>query len=149
MNNDVISMLGMSLDEVAAANFILSLNEKPEISQIEDRFYMELSASGLSFDANMDRRVKSVFLHSAGYNGYQGYAGTLPKGLTFSDSREAVRARLGKPSDSGGGKFIAFFGIAPMWDRFDQDSFCLHVQYANGEKSIELVTIMGPDAVPQ
>lgn len=149
MKNNLIGMLGLTLDDVATSTFLLGLNEKPKMSQIEDRFYMELPVSGLSFDADADRRVRAVFLHSAGKDGYQEYAGLLPECLLFSDSREAVLARLGKPSDSGGGKFIHFFGIAPRWDRFDQDSFFLHVQYANGEKSIELVTIMSLDGVPR
>lgn len=45
----------------------------------------------------------AVHLYSKGYRGSNGYAGTLPDNLLFSDSRESVHTKLSLPTESGGG----------------------------------------------
>jgi hypothetical protein len=149
MQNNLVSLLGMNLDDVAKSEFVLSLNEQPATEKIEDRFYMELPASGLAFIALLDQRVMAVQLHAEGYQEYKGFAGVLPEGVSFSNSRQAVRKLLGKPSASGGGNVIQFFGKAPAWDRFDRSDYALHVQYADDERSINLVTIMLLEFIPK
>jgi hypothetical protein len=149
MQNNLISLLGMNLDDVARSAFVLSLNEQPITEKIEDRFYMEMPASGLAFIASLERRVMAIQLHAEGYQDYKGFAGALPDGMSFSNSREAMKNRLGKPSASGGGNVIQFFGKAPAWDRFDRKEYSLHVQYTDDEGSMNLVTIMRPEFVPK
>ena len=83
------------------------------------------------------------------FHEYKGFTGAIPEGVLFSNSRRAVQERLGKLSASGGGKFIQFFGKAPTWDRFDRGEYSLHVQYADDEASVNLVTIMRPEFIPK
>src|ERR1700677_4383967 len=115
MQSNFLDLLGMKLDGVAQSAFVLSLNEQPATKLIEDRFYMELPASGLAFIAPLDGRVMAIQLHAETYQKYRGFAGAVPEGVSFSNSRRAVQERLGKPSASGGGKVIQFFGKAPTW----------------------------------
>jgi hypothetical protein len=151
MLNILVNLLGMKLDDVAQSALVSSLNEQPATEQIEDRIYLEFRNSGIAFDAeSSDERVAAVFLYSDGYKGYKGFAGAVPEGVSFPDSRRAVQERLGKPSASGvGGNVVEFFGTAPAWDRFDRSQYSLHVQYADDEASIHLVTIMRPEFIPK
>lgn len=149
MENDVIHLLGMNLDDVAKSAFVLSLDDQPTTEKIEDRFYMELPSQGLAFIATLDQRVRAVQLYAEGYQKYNGFARAIPEGISFSNSRRAVQDRLGKPSVSGGGNVIQFFGKAPAWDRFDRGAYSVHVQYADDEKSIDLVTFMRADFISE
>lgn len=150
MQNHIVSLLGMKLGDVARSAFVLSLNEKPATEQIEDRIYLQFQQSGVAFDAEAsDGTVAAILLYSEGYQQYKGFAGAIPEGLSFSNSRRAVRDRLGEPSASGGGNVIQFFGKAPAWDRFDRSEYSLHVEYADDEASINLVSILRPEFVPK
>jgi hypothetical protein len=148
VNNELSSMLGMALDDVANSSFVLSLNEHPKTEAIEGRIYMAFPNSGVGFNAESDGRVTAIFFHADGYQEYSAFAGTLPEGILFTDSRQAVQRRLGAPSASGGGTETQFFGKVPTWDRFDRSSYSLHVQYVEGDEAVNLVTLMRPDSVP-
>jgi hypothetical protein len=119
------------------------------MEKIEDRYYVELPASELAFISSLDNLVMAIQLYAEGYENCNGFAGAIPEGISFCDSRNAIQGRLGKPSASGGGKFVPFYGNAPAWDRFDRSGYSLHIQYARGEESVDLVTIMVPDFVPR
>jgi hypothetical protein len=54
--------------------------------------------------------VSDVIFSRKGFGGGPGFSGELPHGLTFSESREAARARLGPPSSSG------LAGANDRWD---------------------------------
>ncbi len=149
MQNDLTTMLKMKLEDVAKSPFVRLLNESPKTELIEDRFYMELRSSGIAFVANLDGRVMMIQFHAEGYQGYNAFAGELPEGLSFTENRRAIQSRLGQPSASGGGTVIQFIGKTPKWDRFDRPSSSLHLQYADNEKGINLVSLMRPDAIPK
>jgi hypothetical protein len=124
MQNHIVSLLGMKLGDVTQSAFVLSLNEQPTTEKVEDRIYLRFHQSGISFDAEAsDGRVAAIFLYSEGYQNYKGFAGSMPDDVSFSNSRRAVQSRMGKPSASGGGKVIQFFGKAPAWDRFDRSEY--------------------------
>jgi len=150
MSTDLAKMLGMKLDDVVESAFVTSLNARLIMTEIEDRAYLRMPDAGIDFSADIkDRMARSIFLHTDGDEGYRGYPRALPEGLSFSDSRQAVRVRLGKPSDSGGGNVQRLVGRWPAWDLYDKGAYVLHIRYAEGEESIELVTLMRPDVVPK
>ena len=149
MQNDLLSLLGVKLDEVAKSAFVRSSHEQPKTELIEDRFYMEMPESGLGFIAPLDGTVMTIQLYAEGLDGYKGFVGPLPEGISFPNSRSDVRNKLGQPCDSGGGAATQFFGKAPTWDLYDRDSYSLHIQYADGDETINLITLMRPDSVAQ
>jgi hypothetical protein len=149
MQNNVASMLGMRLNDVTESSLVRWLDEPSKTELIEDRFYMEMPASGIVFIAGLDGRVATIQLYAEGYQDYKGFAGELPEGISFTDDRRGIRARLGQPAASGGGTVIQFFGKAPSWDRFDRDSYSLHIQYVEGDGSINLVSLLRPDSIPK
>lgn len=149
MQDDLEIMLGMQLNDVAKSPFLQSLDVDPRTEKIEDRLYMELPASGVAFIATPDGTVMAIQLHTEGYQGYNGFEGKLPRGIAFSDSRRVIQHKLGKPSTSGGGEVIPLFGKAAAWERFDQNEWSLHIQYADGDGAINLVTLMLLDFTPK
>jgi hypothetical protein len=89
----------------------------------------------------------AIQLHTDGYQGYKGFAGVVPEGISFSHSRRVVHERLGLPSASGGGTVVKFFGKVPAWDRYDRSERSVHIQYADDETSVNLITISRPEFV--
>jgi hypothetical protein len=149
MEHELVRLLGMRLDTVAKSPFVLAFGEPGLAKMVHDRQYFEYPNSGIAFDADLDGRVASVFLYAEGYQDCKGFAGELPEGISFTDDRREVQARLGQPAASGGGTVMPFLGEAPRWDRFDRHSYSLHIQYVEGDTSVNLVSVMRPDSIPK
>lgn len=82
----------------------------------------------------------AVHFYSKGHQGSGGYAGTLPDGLLFSDTRESTRAKLGSPAKSGGG--VRVVGkVVPFWDVYMSKRYSLHLTYSADLSQIDLVTL--------
>lgn len=149
INPDLATMLGMPLIEVRKSLFASSLKGPSRTELIEDEFHMEFRNAGITFVGSFDGRVQAILLHAREHEEYQEYQGPLPEGIRFGDSRKKVRKALGEPTATGGGEMMPLLGEkAQQWDRYDWNSYSLHFEYAEGEKSIDLVTLMRPDAVP-
>ena len=149
MSSDLTMLLGMRLDDVAKAKAIQSLIAGSQTVVIDNRFHLQMPLHGIEIVADFDGRVSTIFLYSGGANDYSQFGGALPEGIGFADSQSSVHDRLGQPSANGGGQVIRFFGKAPKWDRYDHEGYCLHIQYADNETSISLVSLMRPDSVPR
>jgi hypothetical protein len=149
MEHELVKLLGMCLDEVAKSPFVVALQESGHAEMVHDRLYLEYRNSGIAFDADLHGRATTVFLYAEGYQDYKGFAGEFPEGISFTDDRRAVHARLGQPSGSGGGTVIQSFGKAPRWDRFDRRLYSLHIQYIEGDGSVTLVSLMRPYSIPK
>jgi hypothetical protein len=83
------------------------------------------------------QQVESIFFYRKGFEGFEQYRGRLPGGVTFNDSREMVRAKLGTPVKGGRRR-----GPTPtmMWDLFRQETYTVHVEFdENG--SVKLITL--------
>lgn len=107
---------------------------------LKDDLYLE--TRGQSFRREGPMSVDAIHLYSDGYESYSAYRGSLPGGIHFDDSREAVQRKLGLPRASGGGN-VAVGRTWPPWDRFDFDWGACRVQYNPDLERIDMVTIMG------
>lgn len=87
--------------------------------------------------------LETILLYSEGLDEYSAYQGEMPNGISFGHSRAQVRKRLGKPEKSGA---ASKRDQIPPWDRYNFGTYGLHVQYAEDERSVELVTLMVPGA---
>jgi hypothetical protein len=143
------TMLDMLLEDIAQTEIVGPLMCDSKTELIGDEFYLTMRPHGLGVIASFDGRVSSIQLFSEGFQQYSQFVGMLPEGLSFGESRSSVSRRLGKPDATGGGEVIQFFGKVPTWDRFDRDQYSLHIQYADDEGSISLVSLIRPDSVPR
>ena len=149
MEHELFALLGMKLDDVAKTPFVQPLMKDSVTELIGEEFYLCIRPFGIAFVGSFDGRVTAIQLFSEGYQHYQQFAGTLPSGINFRDSRQATLVRLGEQSASGGGIEIQFFGMAPQWACYDRKIFLLHIQYAIGEEAITLVSLLHPDSIPR
>jgi hypothetical protein len=109
--------------------------------------YMEVKSRGLSlyFDAG---RLASVFLYSEQKDTeYCTYALPLPEGVSFGQSKSDVLRSLGSPVSMGGGT-KGFFGDVPEWIKFDKREYSLHLEFASGTGSLQMVTLMPIEVKP-
>jgi hypothetical protein len=142
---DVARLLGTPIHAVGLSELLRGIEvviETHDLNEGDIRIYAEAPRGGVSFVAHADGLVSTIQLHSDGHEGYDGYQGTMPAGLRFSDDRRAVRGRLGEPSGSGEPRSVPGLGPMPAWDRFDRPHAVLHVEYLPSGPGLRLVTVM-------
>jgi hypothetical protein len=149
MRNEFQRLLGMDIVQASTTDLLIPLMLGAESELIDEKHYLQIQRHGIGFIADFDGRVSTIFLYSEGKRGYSQFTGVLPEGVSFEDSQRSIHERLGQPTANGGGEVIPLYGKASKWDRYALDGYSLHIQYAEGEGSIELVTIMRPDSVPR
>jgi hypothetical protein len=94
-------------------------------------------------------RLDSVFLYGEGVDGFSGYAGEIPFGLTFGDSEEVVVSRLERDPASEGVIRAPPFPkrSGSSWARFRLPTYALHVEFSDASRrAIRLITLMQRDS---
>lgn len=86
-------------------------------------------------------RVGAIHFYSEGYEGHKGYKGDLIDKITFSDNRDDIQLKLGKPDKSGGGNKSFPDKVWPYWDRYDFGNYSLSFQYQGKENELSVVTL--------
>ena len=137
----LIALLGRPIGEARK----LALPGRPKRTRIDDRVHLVFRDSGIEFGAQRDELVTDIHLFGPGHAGFETYAGQLPLGLSFETPRKKVRSKLGAPATSGGGPSSKIKLIhAWPFDRFDEDSYCVFVEYNDEESAIRSIVIQPP-----
>lgn len=89
-------------------------------------------AESTGLGAEVEHVLACVFFHAPGHEGYRGFAGALPLGLSFADSRSRARQLLGAPFWSG---------TRYRSDRWNLERRYVCLDYAEDEAAIVLVTV--------
>ena len=92
--------------------------------------------------------MRTLQLHRDGHEGYDGFAGEMPHGITFGHDAAAVRALLGEPTTSGQPTPVSGPRAMPRWDRYVLGDLVLHVEYTLEGDGIRLVSLMTVAAAP-
>jgi hypothetical protein len=95
-----------------------------------------------------DGRVIAAFLLVEATHGCESFMGTLPGGLSASDTRQDVLRRFGAPERSGEAFSHQILGRSGAWDRFMVGPVCFHFQYTEPEERIRQVTLMVASRAP-
>jgi hypothetical protein len=135
-------------DDSAVRDFIGGLGSPGTEVAREGESALDFPESGISMIVGPDRRITAIQFFSSGRDGFRDFAGVLPLGLRFSQSRPEVRGRLGDPHRTGGGGSSHLYRDVPRWDRYDWPSYSLHLEYAGEGEGISLVTLMTPESTP-
>lgn len=153
-------LLNVRNDDPRLVAFVQSLGGRQRMRTVEYLGFFEFKARGMavmlkkeewlvptgaSFDPKAFR-VEAIHVYAEGFEGYKQYQNPLVGGVTFSDDREQVRARLGNPSDSGGGKVGSFGKRWPEWDRYDFNDHAIYFQYEAEGRKVNMVTVALPAA---
>ena len=85
------AVLGKSLEDTDVADFIASNR-----CSSTDRFQL-CNAAGMALLIGEDQKVETVYLYPNMINDFAAYKGTLPLGLSASDTMASVQDKLGQP----------------------------------------------------
>jgi hypothetical protein len=116
--------------------------DMPEPQPVEDQSYVSLIAAGVSLVLPDHVHVGVVQLHAEGHEGFAGYVGRIPGGITLTMSRDEIRRKLGLPKKSGEAKRVPILGQKPAWDSYAIGSMHLHVQYSMNGSRVQLVSLI-------
>jgi hypothetical protein len=140
MKAQIQSLVGQTMNAVRGMGIFLN-GVIPDAEKIGDESYVELPLIGISMVLPDGEMISAVHLHASGHEGYSEFQGELPAGIVFAMSREEARDRFGNPAQCGDGGRVLLLGLRPSWDAFIVDGQRLHLEYAEDNQSVRLVTI--------
>ena len=147
MHLNILSLLQLNLDNLVKHPILTNVEGK--IENIEDRVSVEYKTLGISFNfSTPNTTVTSIFIYSEGKDGYTQYSGEIPNDVKFNLSQKDIKKKLGEPRRSGGNYEDKLFGYTAPWDSYYFDNYTMHVTYKKDTNSIDMITIMTPDATP-
>lgn len=134
--------LGLHVSKLLSAEpFVLwSVRRSIEKDLPKREVWYEFDGHGVEVICDEDDNIRTIFLHS----GVDDALWVIP----FKLRRGEVVERFGAPSKSGVELRHPILGESGAWDRFIIGNLTIHVQYRLGSESIEMITLMRPDAVP-
>ncbi len=148
MNRSMIKMLGKEIISQAVQEFISASKPDPAIETIEGRTYYEFFENGLGLQFDDGNRLISIQLFSEGLDSYREYSEPFENGMSFEMSKGDIKKLLGRPTNTGGGENIPVLGPRLPWVLFVYEDHALHIQFSIERDSIQLITLMSLDALP-
>ncbi|GAB5547253.1 MAG: hypothetical protein SangKO_070130 [Sandaracinaceae bacterium] len=123
--------LGASTNHVFTSELASSLGPRKE-QHHGDRSYAIYARGGveLSVDPALDI-VKGVFIYPDRKR-KPGFTGELPAGVTTSDTRDGLLAKLGEPDET----------LASRWDTWERAAYKLRAEYAS-DGNLKMFVLMG------
>ncbi|MET0270294.1 MAG: hypothetical protein ABW173_07685 [Sphingomonas sp.] len=107
--------------------------------------YVECPEHGLCVVIDADDLCCCVQFYGAGMDpSYRQYAGDLPGGVRFSDSRDDARTIMGAPMRSSDGGATEFGIEHRPWDLFASNGLRINLGYTAGCERILMVSVMRP-----
>ena len=134
------TLLGMTLVAVAQIPEF-SQADFSQIERIGDQSVVEFPSRGFSLILPDHEHIGAVHLHAQGHEDYTRFAGEMPGGIQFSDTRAIVRQRMGTPARSGEAKTVPVLGKVPPYDIYIVGKTTVRVQYDFDEARVLLITL--------
>ena len=144
--DDFLPYLGKTDDSDDIKQLLAGLGVKkhPKLKKGDLDVYVELPKQGLVLIFELPEEGKTSLLALNDVQFYAGvpgqdfstFAGQLPRGLAFGDSRDDVRRKLGPPDDSD---------EEMGWDSWDAPDHSLMIEYRRAFVGIALVHLTVPE----
>ena len=145
MSNDFFELTGRKVDDPLIREFIASTGMEPSIAEFEDRLYYSFKSFGIELVFDESRTLIAIQLYGKDRDPeFSAYRGDLPLGIEFSDGKEAVIRKLGKPDKQGGGRgvvVIPALGEIRPWVRYTYPKYTLQLQFNFEESAIMLAEV--------
>ena len=141
---DFVPYLGKTDDSPEIAKLLakLGVTRKPKLKRGELYDHVQLKKDGLVlvFRESQDPKTSQIVLmsvqcYSAAEEGFKTFAGKLPHGLDFSDTRPEVLKKVGKPSK---------VNKTMRTDSWERKGFFESVQYTRDTGEIQMVSLTIP-----
>lgn len=148
------NLIGVHVRDPQFLAFLRHLGEDPHVVLLGEDDLHESAAlvfekRGLEIAFDKGQKINAIHVFSAGVQGYGQYTGVLPRQLAFQMSRKATRALLGPPSRTGGPVKAIIGEDVHYWDRWDYETFVLHVQYPEEKNAVTMLTLISLDRAPE
>lgn len=99
---------------------------------------------GLEFNCDLEGEyIRALFFEK------ERHSGVVLSEIPFSLCRNEVLSQFGTPSKSGEAFSDPILGDYGAWDRFEASGYAIHFQYSAEVDTIEKITLMRSDVVPQ
>jgi hypothetical protein len=134
--------------EILSAYRLVDHVEEPLEAGMEAERYLTSLDDGVQIRLDADGLICTIFLFSAGRDGFEQFQGVLPAGLCFDSRPFDVESELGAPSRSHGPDKTVL-GSHGGWMRYDLPAYSLHFSFSASKGTIDFVTIMAADVVPR
>jgi hypothetical protein len=108
--------IGKELHSREVTELIGSLPGLPYGSVHRDGISVVAESAGVQLGVRSDalaRTVETMYLMAPGADGFEGYGGELPSGLSMTDTRADVERKLGRPPQSFGGADFEYCALYP------------------------------------
>ena len=147
--DDVAAALGSAEESPEVRAVINAIGETPRVSDDPEKYndperqtrYYSFPRSGvlLGFRTGV---LDHAHFYIEPHEGYQPYEGKLPRGIGASDGKNRVQEKLGKPSNSGGGRSDRLIGYVYPWVRYEQPGYKERFEFSD-RNTIRKVSLMG------
>ncbi len=129
-------LLGKVIDAPDVVEYQKGLDPKAKVKKQDGQKMWWSKPAGMEIQSEMtESRITSVALYADGVERYKQYAGAIPRGLSFKQSRTEVRKLMKvKPNFSGDG--------SEPYDTWDTDEYRLIVNY-DDSGNIATVSLTG------
>jgi hypothetical protein len=143
--NDITSLLGLAADSKGVQDCVTQFGEVSDVYDCGDVVYHSYYGRGICFLFG-NQKLRSVMFYSDGLEGFSGFSGCLPFGITFQDSKLTVEQKVGVQAVSSGSVRVPFPGKRESnWIKFRFEKFALHIEFSSSAcEAIRLVTVMAP-----
>lgn len=145
MSDDLSILLGKKVDDPSIRGFVINTGMKPSIDEFEDRLYYSFKPLGIGLVFDENETLIAIQFYGEGRDpGFSAYKNELPHGVKFSDSKEAVIRKLGKPDKQGGGRGIVAvpaLGEIKPWIRYTYPTYTLQFQFNFNGSAIGLAEV--------
>ena len=150
--DSLVSLVGQSVtaspvQSLVAADRLVASTE-PDLAEGETpRSYFSCTAGGYLL-SHRHGRIETLFVYLTPCGEYRAFRGALIAGLSARSTRADVRKALGRPTRSGEAQTVPVLGRKGAFDRYDNESLCLHFEYSEAGQVVRLITVMAADSAP-
>jgi hypothetical protein len=142
--SELAMLCGKPIENENVQKYLKSLGSGYEESRIEQWLYYSYRKAGISISFKVSPSatiVSRIFLYNQGAEKFDAYRLELPEKLAFSDTREEVEKKLGKPNEikkyyTTLGMHYPAFGLQVTYDTFapeDMKAKIHHIVVGNPE----------------
>lgn len=131
-------LIGKPFNRAYLDEFLAYPDEDPKLDEFGGMHTLVHRRNGIDVHVSERGRVITIFLYGKRFEGHQPYRKILPAGLpSFRTSKADVMKLLGRPTETGRKD-----GDSPAWIRYDLPKHVIHLEFSEGQSSIDRITLM-------
>lgn len=143
---NITSFLGRDINELLSSspfnNWQYELSKEDDL--LESIAYYVFTQDGLEIQCDPNNIIKTIFLYSKEYGGYE----LSGMSFTFDMTRDQIRGTFGIPERAGEESNDDILGFHGCWDRYKLSGYYIHFSFVKGACGIDQVTLISGEDAP-